>query len=49
MNEALGKLYDDLLSHVDDATPEEEITEAERAKRFLEEKRVAIGKLKEVS
>lgn len=46
MNSALEKLYDDLINEADKEPPEE-ITEAERAKRFLAEKQVTIEKLKE--
>lgn len=50
MNSALDNLYEELLRKVDDdEEPEEELTDAEKAKRFLEEKRVAIDKLKEAS
>lgn len=51
MNSALDNLYEELLRNkVDDGEePEEELTDAEKAKRFLEEKRVAIDKLKEAS
>ncbi|CAM9277889.1 unnamed protein product, partial [Pylaiella littoralis] len=48
MNSALEKLYDDLINEADKEPPEE-ITEAERAKRFLAEKQVTIEKLKEAS
>lgn len=47
MNSALDKLYNDLINAADKEPPEE-ITDAERAKRFLEEKQVTIEKLKEV-
>lgn len=47
MNSALDKLYNDLYNEVDNEKPEE-ITDAERAKRFLAEKQVTIDKLKEV-
>lgn len=46
MNSALDNLYDDLLRQADQE-PGEEITEAEKAKRFLGEKRVAVEKLRE--
>lgn len=47
MNSALDKLYSELLHQADDE-PAEEITDAEKAKRFLAEKQVTIEKLKEV-
>lgn len=47
MNSALDKLYNELLEQADNE-PEEELTEAERAKRFLAEKQITIEKLKEV-
>lgn len=47
MNSALDKLYNDLINEADQEPPEE-ITDAERAKRFLAEKQVTISKLKEV-
>lgn len=47
MNSALDNLYDELLRHADQEIPREEITEAEKAKRFLEEKRLAVERLKE--
>ncbi|CAM9844118.1 unnamed protein product [Ectocarpus fasciculatus] len=48
MNSALDKLYNELLEQADNE-PEEELTEAERAKRFLAEKQITIEKLKEIS
>lgn len=48
MNSALDNLYDELLRQADQE-PGEEITETEKAKRFLEEKRVAVEKLREAS
>lgn len=48
MNSALDKLYNDLINEADQEPPEE-ITDAERAKRFLAEKQVTIAKLKEVN
>lgn len=48
MNSSLDGLYDDLLRQVDEGQPEEEITEAEKAKNFLEEKQIAVEKLTEV-
>lgn len=47
MNPALDKLYSELL-HQADEEPAEEITDAEKAKRFLAEKQITIEKLKEV-
>lgn len=47
MNSALDKLYNELLNEAEQEEPEE-ITDAERAKRFLEEKQVTIDKLREV-
>lgn len=47
MNSALDKLYNELLNEAEQGEPEE-ITDAERAKRFLEEKQVTIDKLREV-
>lgn len=47
MNSALDKLYNELLNDAEKGGPEE-ITDAERAKRFLEEKQVTIDKLREV-
>ena len=47
MNSALDKLYSELLNEAEKEEPEE-ITDAERAKRFLEEKQVTIDKLREV-
>ncbi len=47
MNSALDKLYAELLSEVDKEEPEE-ITDAEKAKRFLAEKQITIEKLREV-
>ncbi|CAM9154596.1 unnamed protein product, partial [Hapterophycus canaliculatus] len=48
MNSALDKLYSELL-HQADEEPVEEITDAEKAKRFLAEKQITIEKLKEIS
>ncbi|CAM9984852.1 unnamed protein product [Scytosiphon promiscuus] len=48
MNSALDKLYSELL-HQADEDPVEEITDAEKAKRFLVEKQITIEKLKEIS
>lgn len=47
MNSALDKLYNELLNEAGNEEPEE-ITDAEKAKRFLEEKQVTIEKLREV-
>lgn len=47
MNSALEKLYAELLNEVDKEEPEE-ITDAEKAKRFLAEKQITIEKLREV-
>lgn len=47
MNSALDKLYNELLNDADREEPEE-ITDAEKAKRFLEEKQVTMDKLREV-
>ena len=47
MNSALDKLYAELLSEADKEEPEE-ITDAEKAKRFLAEKQITIEKLREV-
>lgn len=48
MNSALDNLYNKLLRQVEDGEPEEEITEAEKAKQWLQDKQVTIEKLKEV-
>eukprot|EP00752_Nemacystus_decipiens_P004683 g4271.t1 len=48
MNSALDKLYTELLNEAEIGEPEE-ITDAERAKRFLQEKQVTIDKLREIS
>lgn len=47
MNSALDKLYNELLEEAKKEEPEE-ITDAEKAKRFLEEKQVTIDRLREV-
>lgn len=48
MNSALDNLYDELLRHVDENEHEGELTDAEKTKRFSEEKQIVIEKLQEV-
>ena len=49
MNPALDKLYNELLLEADDEEPVEEVSDAERSRRWQEDKQVVIEKLKAVS
>lgn len=48
MHSALDNLYNELLRHADENDHEGEITDAEKAKSFSEEKRIVNEKLREV-
>lgn len=48
MHSALDDLYDDLLRHVDENGHKGELTDAEKANSFSEEKQIVNEKLREV-
>lgn len=49
MNSALDNLYNELLQEADNEQPREEISDAERSRRWHEDKQVVIDKLKKAS
>eukprot|EP00904_Undaria_pinnatifida_P000154 jgi/Undpi1/10139/HiC_scaffold_28.g12593.m1 len=49
MNPALDKLYNELLLEADDEEPVEEVSDAERSRRWQEDKQVVIEKLKAIN